>query len=253
MSEQHFCSVHHLFQLLLRVVPDEWLRGCGRTLFVWLAEVENTLFPPVHVHLLLRSQFDPVGEVLQGAVLEVVAGAERFGKGERGPTLEDPVTGPDIVVHVWVDGRSCWTLVSPLWRPQRWNILGKDQRTDFRDHITDKKWNHICVSLSRKGSSQLYVSSPHIVPVQFCKDAEVCGVRDPSMEDQHLLVNHCCQWQPAENFLQQLKDSFAVHLRRSTNSKFLLIPNNSDGFFGVFLECEKCWISASFKIHYLII
>lgn len=33
---------------------------------------------------------------------------------------------------------------------------------------------------------------PHIVPVQSSKDAEVCDVRDPSMEYQHLLVDHRC-------------------------------------------------------------
>lgn len=36
------------------------------------------------------------------------------------------------------------------------------------------------------------LTCPHIVPVQSRKDAEVCDVRDPSMEYQHLLVDHRC-------------------------------------------------------------
>lgn len=33
---------------------------------------------------------------------------------------------------------------------------------------------------------------PHNVSVNSGKDAEVRGVRDPPVEDQHLLVDHCC-------------------------------------------------------------
>jgi len=53
----------------------------------------------------------------------------------------------------------------------------------------------------------------HNMSVQSGQDTKVRGVRDAPMEDQHLLVNDCCQWQPAENLLQQLQDPFAVYLR----------------------------------------
>lgn len=121
--------IHHLFPLVLWVVAVERLRGHrGTRFFLWSAEVENGLFLPADLQLVPHSQFDPVGEVLQWAVLEAVAGSEGFGRRERGPTLEDPVVGPDVLVHVWVDGGPPWALVSLLWRPQRWNILGKQTR-----------------------------------------------------------------------------------------------------------------------------
>lgn len=52
------------------------------------------------LELVLDTQLDPVGEVLQRAVVEAVAGSQWFGKGERFPTLEEPVLGPDVLVHV---------------------------------------------------------------------------------------------------------------------------------------------------------
>lgn len=62
---------------------------------------------------------------------------------------------------------------------------------------------------------------PHIVSVHSAEDAEVCGVGDPSVENQHLLVDHCRQWQPAEDLLQQLQDPFAVQLRKHTKQEFI--------------------------------
>lgn len=60
---------------------------------------------------------------------------------------------------------------------------------------------------------------PHIVSVHSCEDAEVYGVGDPSVENQHPLIDHRHQRQPAENLLQQLQDPFAVHLMRNTHTQ----------------------------------
>lgn len=53
------------------------------------------------------------------------------------------------------------------------------------------------------------------MPVQFGQDGEVSGVGDASMEDQHLLVDHRCQRQPAEDLLQQFEDPFSVNLKEN--------------------------------------
>lgn len=103
---RHLCSalIHHLFPLLIDVLAAGGLRGCrGTRLFFGCLKVVNGLFPPVQI--LRHGQFDPVGEVLQRAVVEAAAVAEGSGKHERGPTLEGLPVGPDVLIHVRVDGR----------------------------------------------------------------------------------------------------------------------------------------------------
>lgn len=68
------------------------------------------------------------------------------------------------------------------------------------------------MSLSRGGG-------PHAVSVHSGQDTKVRGVGDASMEDQHLLINHGRQRQPAENLLQQLQDPLAVNLRNKNKPK----------------------------------
>lgn len=45
--------------------------------------------------------------------------------------------------------------------------------------------------------------------------AEVRRVGDPSVHDQHLMVDDCRQRQPAEYLLQKLQNLFAMHLHNA--------------------------------------
>lgn len=95
---------HHLFPFVVDCVAADGIRGLrgtpGLEAVLQSTPVEGRLPPPVTLQLVLHAQLDPVGEVLQRAVVEAVAGAQGFGKGERRPTLEEPVLGPDVLVHV---------------------------------------------------------------------------------------------------------------------------------------------------------
>lgn len=53
----------------------------------------------------------------------------------------------------------------------------------------------------------------HFVSVHSGYGVEVCGVRDPSMHDENLVVDHRGQRQPAEDLLKKLKDLLAVNLQ----------------------------------------
>lgn len=44
----------------------------------------------------------------------------------------------------------------------------------------------------------------YFVSVHSGYRVEVCRVRDPTMHNQHLVINHCGQRQPAENLLENL-------------------------------------------------
>ena len=55
----------------------------------------------------------------------------------------------------------------------------------------------------------------HLVAVHAGEHAEIRGVRDSAVQNQHLLVDHRRQGQPAEDLLQQLQDALAVHLERA--------------------------------------
>lgn len=95
-SSKHSCSVliHHLFPLVLGVVTLERLGGRRRNDLIFRSvqpQAVNGLFPPASLQLVRGVRFDPVGEVLQRAVLEGVAACEGFWKREGGPTLEDLV------------------------------------------------------------------------------------------------------------------------------------------------------------------
>lgn len=81
-----------------------------------------------------------------------------------------------------------------------WN---KQKRETISENISNVKMKTVSV---------LNPAFPHIVSVHFGKDAELCAVRDPTMEDQNLLIDHRHQWQPAEYLLQQLQDPFTMHL-----------------------------------------
>lgn len=186
----------HLLPFVLECVAVERVRRLGGThALFWSTWAENGLSPPVALQLALRGQLDPVGEVLQRAVLEAVACAQGFGKGERDPTLEEPVLGPDVLVHVRVDGRPRRGLASsPLRRPQCWNILGRQTRGScFRDQISTEYMILNKEGRKRSCGRRLINVYPHVVPVKSGKEAEIRDVRDATVEHQHLLVNHCRQ------------------------------------------------------------
>lgn len=62
--------------------------------------MKNELPPPAQLQLILRRQLDPVGKVLQGAVLEAGSASEGPGIGEGGSPLEDLAVARDVVIHV---------------------------------------------------------------------------------------------------------------------------------------------------------
>lgn len=58
-------------------------------------------------------------------------------------------------------------------------------------------------------------------------DVEVCGVRDPAVHDQHLVIDHCGQRQPAEDLLQELQDLLAMELQGQTAVTPTVIVNHN--------------------------
>lgn len=125
----HLLFIYHLFPLVGRIFALDRLSGQSlRHVFFW-SEVKHGLSPPVDLHLVHIALFEPVGEVLQWAVMEAFSRSEGFGIHEGGPTLEDLVGGPHVFFHIRVNGHPRWALVSLLWRPQCWNILGITEKS----------------------------------------------------------------------------------------------------------------------------
>lgn len=58
-------------------------------------------------------------------------------------------------------------------------------------------------------------------------DVEVCGVRDAAVHDQHLVIDHCGQRQPAEDLLQKLQDLLAMELQDETAVTSTAIVNHN--------------------------
>lgn len=64
-----------------------------------------------------------------------------------------------------------------------------------------------------------YMLTTHSVSLQFGDELEVGGVRDPSMKNQHFLVDDGCQGQPAEYLLEQFEDLLPMNLRFPNDKK----------------------------------
>ena len=98
---KHSSGQYHLFPFFPGVFTADRLSGHGqRRLFVCGPVDEDGLSPPADLQVVLPAPLDPVREVLQRAVVEVVPGSQRLGIDKGGPALEGLVGAPDVVVHV---------------------------------------------------------------------------------------------------------------------------------------------------------
>ena len=54
--------------------------------------------------------------------------------------------------------------------------------------------------------------SSHFVSVHAGDEVKICRVRDASMQNQHLLIDHRRQRQPTEDLLEKLQNFLTVNL-----------------------------------------